>query len=64
MRLETVTIDFPEELIVDLHRRLDAVRWPEIGFDPGWDMGMDAATLRDLVHTGGTSTTGSLCRTS
>ncbi|MCI0426195.1 MAG: epoxide hydrolase [Actinobacteria bacterium] len=50
MRLETVTIDFPEELIVDLHRRLDAVRWPEIGFDPGWDMGMDAATLRDLVH--------------
>lgn len=44
------TIDFKPELIDDLHRRLDSVRWPEHGFDARWRMGMDQTTLRDLVE--------------
>lgn len=46
---ERFIVDFEAELISDLHRRLDSVRWPEHGFDAGWRMGMDQAILRDLV---------------
>jgi pimeloyl-ACP methyl ester carboxylesterase len=34
--------------IADLHRRLDATRWPEAIPGAGWDYGTDAAWLREL----------------
>jgi hypothetical protein len=40
-------VDFPRELVEDLRRRLDAIRWPETGFDAHWERGMDQATLRE-----------------
>jgi pimeloyl-ACP methyl ester carboxylesterase len=36
--------------IEDLHRRLDATRWPEPVAGSGWDYGTDVAWLRDLTH--------------
>lgn len=47
---KTLQIDFPREAVDDLHRRLDEIRWPETGFDAGWDRGMDQVTLRELVR--------------
>ncbi len=40
-----------EAAIADLHRRLDAVRWPEVQ-PPGaaWQWGTDADALKGLVH--------------
>jgi hypothetical protein len=29
-------VDFPRELVEDLRRHLDAIRWPETGFDAHW----------------------------
>lgn len=49
MKPRRLNIGFPDEAIADLHRRLDSARWPDSGHDPGWDMGMDVATLRDIV---------------
>src|SRR5690606_21253970 len=34
----------------DLHRRIDATRWPDVGFDTGWSTGTNDAVLRDLVR--------------
>jgi pimeloyl-ACP methyl ester carboxylesterase len=43
-------LDFDERSIADLHRRLEATRWPEIRFDTGWSTGTNAAVLRQLVR--------------
>ena len=42
-------IGFSKRAIADLHRRLDAMRWPEMPFDTGWSQGTNERVLRDLV---------------
>lgn len=42
-------IEFSRRAIDDLHRRLDATRWPPMAFPTGWDAGTDDAFLRRLV---------------
>ncbi len=42
-------LDFPRSEIDDLHRRLDATRWPNIPFETGWSAGTNDAVLRELV---------------
>lgn len=48
--VDSFDIDFPSDAIDDLQRRLDTVRWPNGGFDTGWERGADGRTLRDLVR--------------
>ena len=43
-------IEFGPRAIEDLHRRLDAARWPAMPFDTGWDAGTNDGVLRDLVE--------------
>jgi pimeloyl-ACP methyl ester carboxylesterase len=43
-------IDFSERSIDDLHRRIDATRWPEIPYETGWSTGTHDRVLRDLVR--------------
>jgi len=43
-------IEFSRRAIEDLHRRIDAARWPDRRFDAAWDAGTSDAVLRDLVH--------------
>jgi pimeloyl-ACP methyl ester carboxylesterase len=43
-------IDFGKDAIADLHRRLDATRWPDMPFETGWSQGMNDRVLRDLVQ--------------
>lgn len=47
--LEPVEIDFPRSAVEDLHRRLDAVRWPRLPFAAGWEAGVEQGMLRQLV---------------
>ncbi len=42
------TVAVPDEAIADLHRRLDATRWPEPIPGTGWEYGTDVDWLRDL----------------
>jgi microsomal epoxide hydrolase len=42
-------IDVPQEVLDDLHRRLDATIWPPTIADAGWDYGTDIDELRALV---------------
>jgi pimeloyl-ACP methyl ester carboxylesterase len=49
MRALPFRIEFGERAIDDLHRRLDAARWPAMPFDSGWDAGTNDGVLRDLV---------------
>ena len=42
-------IEFGPRAIQDLHRRLDAARWPAMPFSTGWDAGTNDGILRDLV---------------
>ncbi len=39
----------PDEALVDLHRRLDATRWPDAETVDDWSQGVPLAYLRDLV---------------
>ena len=39
----------PDEALVDLHRRLDATRWPDAETVDDWSQGVPVAYLRDLV---------------
>lgn len=48
--MEPFRIDFGREEIDDLHRRIDATRWPEMPFDSGWSAGTDEQVLRRLVE--------------
>jgi epoxide hydrolase len=41
-------IDVPEEVLVDLHRRLDATRWPEPLPGSAWSRGADISYVREL----------------
>ena len=50
MALQPFRISFSEDAIADLHRRIDATRWPSIPFDTGWSAGTNDAVLRDLVR--------------
>jgi hypothetical protein len=43
------TIDFPQDQIDDLHRKLDRVRWPAALPGDGWDTGVPVAWLRGLA---------------
>jgi microsomal epoxide hydrolase len=43
-------IEFSDRAVDDLHRRIDATRWPEIAVDEGWTAGTNDAVLRDLVR--------------
>lgn len=49
MSVVPFTIAVPDEVIADLHRRLDAVIWPHTLDDAGWDYGTDIGELRALV---------------
>lgn len=50
MALLPYRIGFGEQAIADLHRRIDATRWPAIPFATGWSAGTDDGVLRDLVR--------------
>jgi pimeloyl-ACP methyl ester carboxylesterase len=43
------TLAVPQEQLDDLHRRLDAARWPEPETVPDWSQGTPLAVLRDLA---------------
>lgn len=47
--LEPFTIDVAPGTIDDLHRRIDATRWPEMPFDTAWGSGTSDVVLRELV---------------
>lgn len=49
MTVNPFKLDFPRTVIDDLHRRIDATRWPNIAFDTGWSAGTNDSTLRVLV---------------
>jgi len=48
--MQPFRINYTENEIDDLHRRLDATRWPTIPFDTGWASGTNDRVLRDLVR--------------
>jgi pimeloyl-ACP methyl ester carboxylesterase len=52
--LTPLTIQIPEQEVVDLRRRLNNARWPPAVESGNWDAGTDAAYLRDLVAYWGT----------
>lgn len=43
-------IEYTKNEVDDLHRRLDATRWPTLPFDTGWRSGTNDQVLRDLVR--------------
>ncbi len=47
--LEPFVIDFPQEALDDLHRRIDEMRWPEMPFGTGWAAGTNDSVLRELA---------------
>jgi pimeloyl-ACP methyl ester carboxylesterase len=48
MTIAPFTIDVPDPVVEDLHRRLDATIWPQPIKGTGWDYGTDVDFLRDL----------------
>ena len=50
MAMQPFRIKYTEREIDDLHRRLDATRWPNIAFDTGWSSGTNDRVLCDLVQ--------------
>jgi epoxide hydrolase len=48
--LEPFRIEFGEERIDDIRRRIDDARWPEMPFETGWEAGTDVTVLRELVQ--------------
>jgi hypothetical protein len=49
MRIEPFSIDTPERALEDLRHRLQNIRLPEPLASVGWNEGMDAHVLRDLL---------------
>ncbi|NYI03795.1 epoxide hydrolase family protein [Allostreptomyces psammosilenae] len=47
--LEPTPIHVPDEVLADLRRRLESVRWPDVAADDGWSYGVNRAYLRELV---------------
>ncbi|WP_420619123.1 epoxide hydrolase family protein [Candidatus Poriferisocius sp.] len=47
---EPFRIVVPDEVIEDLHRRLDATRWPQALEGVGWDYGSDTAYIAELCR--------------
>ena len=50
MALLPFRVEFTERAIADLHRRIEATRWPQIAFDTGWSAGANDRVLRELVR--------------
>ncbi|MCK4792234.1 MAG: epoxide hydrolase N-terminal domain-containing protein [Desulfobacteraceae bacterium] len=50
MAMQPFRIKYTEREIDDLHRRLDATRWPTMPFDTVWSSGANDRVLRDLVQ--------------
>ena len=50
MALLPFRIEFSERGIADLHRRIEATRWPPIAFATGWSAGANDQVLRELVR--------------
>jgi pimeloyl-ACP methyl ester carboxylesterase len=50
MAMQPFRIKYTKHEIDDLHRRLDATRWPNMPFDTGWSSGTNDRVLRDLVQ--------------
>lgn len=50
MTLRPFRIEFTERAIADLHRRIDATRFPEVSIDEGWQAGTNDGVLRELVR--------------
>ena len=50
MRMLPFRIAFSTRAVADLHRRIDATRWPAMPFGAGWSAGTDDAVLRSLVR--------------
>ena len=49
MSVTPFRIEFSNRAIKDLHRRLDATRWPDIHIDQEWEVGTNDSILRNLV---------------
>jgi pimeloyl-ACP methyl ester carboxylesterase len=47
--IESFRIDIPQADLDDLHRRLDATRWPDELPDAGWTRGVPLAYLKELA---------------
>ena len=47
--LDPFTIDIPQADIDDLHRRLDATRWPEAETVDDWSQGIPLAYVKELA---------------
>jgi hypothetical protein len=56
--IQPFRIDMPQADLDDLRSRLDHTRWPDEPSDAGWAYGVPLGYLKELVRTGGTSTTG------
>jgi microsomal epoxide hydrolase len=48
MAVRPFSVDVPDAVIDDLHRRLDATLWPQAVDGAGWDYGTDVDFLREL----------------
>lgn len=48
-QLRPFRIQFSPRAIDDLHRRLSAARWPDVGWETGWTTGTSDRVLRELV---------------
>ena len=49
--VEPYVLAIPDTAIADLHRRIDATRWPERETVDDWSQGVPLAALQDFVHT-------------
>src|SRR5262245_24910013 len=43
-------IEVPDQVLADLHARLERTRWPDQIEDAGWDYGTDIRYLQSLVE--------------
>jgi len=50
MEAQAFRISIPQPVLDDLHARLGRTRWPDAIAGSGWNYGVDAAFIRDLVE--------------
>jgi pimeloyl-ACP methyl ester carboxylesterase len=50
MAIQNFTINVAQEVLADLARRLDSVRWPDEVENAGWDYGSNLAYMKSLVN--------------